>query len=68
MRPEVSGMAEEQEQEIAAAHAAAAARQVLADRIGELTRRVGNEGDALMVLRLAEAYADLAAEPPRARV
>ena len=50
-----------------AAEAAATARRALAMRIAELAPRVDDDVDAKVVARLAEAYANLAAEPPRIR-
>jgi hypothetical protein len=50
-----------------AAHAAAVARQVIATRIAELARDVTDEASATVVAHLAEAYGNLASEPPRVR-
>jgi len=50
-----------------AALVAARARQAIAKRIATLVPKVEKEGEAQVVLHLAEAYAHLAAEPPRAR-
>jgi hypothetical protein len=50
-----------------AALVAARARQAIAKRIAALVPKVEKEGEAQVILHLAEAYAHLAAEPPRAR-
>lgn len=50
-----------------AAEAAARARQVIAKRVASLVPSVKDEAQAQVVLHLAEAYAHLAAEPPRSR-
>jgi hypothetical protein len=50
-----------------AARAAAAARRVIAARIAELTPQVSDEDAAEVIALLAEAYANLASEPPRVR-
>jgi hypothetical protein len=50
-----------------AAEAAAKARRVIAERIAKLAAGVKNDDDAKVVLHLAEAYANLASEPPRTR-
>ena len=50
-----------------AAAAAARAREVLAQRITKLVPGLENDELAQVVLRLAEAYAHLAVEPPRSR-
>jgi hypothetical protein len=60
-------MTEQVDGEAEAAILAAKARQAIAKRIAELVPTVEDEAMAEIVLRLAEAYADLAAEPPRAR-
>jgi hypothetical protein len=54
-------------QQSAAAHSAAKARQAIADRIGALLPNVKDEADASVILQLAQAYAALASEPPRVR-
>jgi hypothetical protein len=51
-----------------AAYAAAEARRVIATRIAELALGVSNADEAETVALLAEAYANLASEPPRVRV
>jgi len=50
-----------------AAQVAAAARQAIAKRIATLAPKVKEEVEAQVVRHLAEAYAYLAAEPPRVR-
>jgi len=50
-----------------AADAAAKARNLIAERIAKLAPGVKNDDDAKVVLHLAEAYANLASEPPRTR-
>ena len=50
-----------------AAGAAAEARRRLANKIAELTPFVSDEDGAEVVALLAEAYANLASEPPRLR-
>jgi hypothetical protein len=56
-----------QDSEMKAAAAAAKAREVLAQRITKLVPGLDNDELAQVVLRLAEAYAHLAVEPPRSR-
>ena len=56
-----------QDSEMKAAAAAARAREVLAQRITKLVPGLDNDELAQVVLRLAEAYAHLAVEPPRSR-
>jgi hypothetical protein len=46
---------------------AAKARQAIAERIRKLVPGIKKDADAHIVLHLAEAYANLAAEPPRVR-
>ncbi len=50
-----------------AAMTAAGAREAIAKKIATLAPKVKDDTEALVVLHLAEAYAQLAAEPPRAR-
>jgi hypothetical protein len=50
-----------------AAITAAVARTAIAEKIGSLAPDVEDDTQALVVLHLAEAYANLAVEPPRAR-
>ncbi len=56
-----------QDSEMKAAAAAAKAREVLAQRITKLVPGLDDDDLAQVVLRLAEAYAHLAVEPPRSR-
>jgi len=53
--------------QVKAAAAAAKAREVLALKIAKLVPDVKVDGQAQVVLHLAEAYAHLAVEPPRSR-
>jgi hypothetical protein len=50
-----------------AAIQAADARAAIAKKITTLAGKVKDDADAQMVLHLAQAYAALAAEPPRTR-
>jgi hypothetical protein len=50
-----------------AAVAAARAREVLAAKIAKLAADVKDDAEAKVILHLAEAYGQLAAEPPRER-
>jgi hypothetical protein len=50
-----------------AAKRAAEARGAIAKRIAALTPDVEDDATAQIVLHLAQAYSQLAAEPPRAR-
>jgi hypothetical protein len=50
-----------------AAEAAAVARRVIATKIAELTPEVADADAAKVIAHLAEAYANLASEPPRIR-
>ena len=50
-----------------AAAAAARAREVIALRIAKLVPGTENDELASVVVHLAEAYANLAVEPPRSR-
>jgi hypothetical protein len=50
-----------------AALAAAKSRHVIATKIAALAPQVEDDSSAQIVLKLAEAYSYLAAEPPRAR-
>jgi hypothetical protein len=63
---EVEAMAERNEQD-EAAQSAALARKAIAERIKKLVSGVKDDAGAQIVLHLAEAYANLAAEPPRVR-
>ena len=60
-------MTDEPDVQDEAADTAATARRALAMKIAELAPRVADDDDAKVVARLAEAYANLAAEPPRIR-
>ena len=55
------------EEQADAAATAASARQGIAKKIATLAPKVKDDAEAQVVLHLAEAYANLAAEPPRAR-
>jgi hypothetical protein len=50
-----------------AAITAALARNAIARKIESLAKKVEDDNQALVILHLAEAYANLATEPPRAR-
>jgi hypothetical protein len=58
---------DESDVQLEAAHAAALARRTIATRIAELAPDVADDDDAQVIALLAEAYANLAAEPPRVR-
>lgn len=60
-------MTERTDVQTRAAAAAAKARQVIAERIAKLVPEVNTDQRAQVVLHLAEAYAQLAVEPPRSR-
>jgi hypothetical protein len=60
-------MAENVEEQADAALSAAKARQAIAERVRELAPNAKTEAAAQTILYLAEAYAHLAAEPPRVR-
>ena len=60
-------MVEQTDAQVAAALSAAKARQALTDKIRKLVPGIKKDADAHIVLHLAEAYANLAAEPPRVR-
>ena len=53
--------------QVEAADAAAVARRVIATRIAALAADVADEDAAEVIALLAEAYANLASEPPRLR-
>jgi hypothetical protein len=57
----------ERDEQADAARSAAVARKAIADRIRKLASGVQDDAGAQIVLHLAEAYANLAAEPPRVR-
>ena len=61
-------MVEETDGQVDAASSSAKARQAIAERIRKLVPGVQKDADAQIILHLAEAYANLAAEPPRVRV
>ena len=60
-------MAEPGDVQAEAAELAAKARQAIAKRIAKLAPKAEQQTQAQVILHLAEAYAHLAAEPPRAR-
>ncbi|HET7868868.1 MAG TPA: hypothetical protein VFM85_00925 [Actinomycetota bacterium] len=60
-------MAEPGDVQAEAAELAAKARQAIATRITKLVPMTEQQSEAQVILHLAEAYAHLAAEPPRAR-
>ena len=60
-------MTDRAENQADAAIRAAAARAAIAKKIASLAGKVNDDNDAQMVLHLAQAYAALAAEPPRTR-
>lgn len=60
-------MSDRAKQETQAATRAAEAREAIAKKIAALAAKVADDADAQVVLHLAQAYAALAAEPPRTR-
>lgn len=60
-------MEQQPEAQAEAAMTAARARQAIARKIATLAPKVKDDAEAQVVLHLAEAYANLASEPPRAR-
>jgi hypothetical protein len=60
-------MAERGDAQAEAARLAAKARQAIAQRIAKLVPMVEQQSEAQVIMHLAEAYAHLAAEPPRVR-
>jgi hypothetical protein len=60
-------MAEQEDAQAEAAQLAAKARQAIAQRIAKLVPMVEQQSEAQVIMHLAEAYAHLAAEPPRVR-
>jgi hypothetical protein len=60
-------MAERGDAQAEAAQLAAKARQAIAQRIAKLVPKVEQQSEAQVIMHLAEAYAHLAAEPPRVR-
>jgi hypothetical protein len=64
---ETVAMSERKHAQAEAALQAAEAREAIARRIATLAPRVKDQAGAQVVLHLAQAYAALAAEPPRTR-
>lgn len=60
-------MSERKQAQAEAALRAAEAREAIAARIAQLAPKVKDDSGAQVVLHLAQAYAALAAEPPRTR-
>jgi len=60
-------MVERDSSQARSAQVAARAREAIAKKIAELVPGVEDAAAAQVISRLAEAYAYLAAEPPRAR-
>jgi len=60
-------MVEKTDAQVDAALSAAKARQAIAERIRKLVSGIQKDADAQIVPHLAEAYANLVAEPPRVR-
>jgi hypothetical protein len=60
-------MVESDSSQTRSAQVAAKARGAIAKKIADLVPGVEDAAAAQVILRLAEAYAHLAAEPPRAR-
>jgi hypothetical protein len=60
-------MVERDSSQTRSAQVAAEAREAIAKKIADLVPGVEDDPVAQVILRLAEAYAYLAAEPPRAR-
>ena len=60
-------MVEETDPQVDAALSAAKARQAIAEKIRKLVPGTKKDADAQVIVHLAEAYANLAAEPPRVR-
>ena len=63
----IRSMAGRADAQTEAARVAAGTRQAIAKKIATLVPKVEDDAEALVVLHLAEAYAHLASEPPRAR-
>jgi hypothetical protein len=55
------------DEQIEAAQSAAIARRAIAKKVAQLAGHVSSEEDAEVIALLAEAYANLASEPPRIR-
>jgi hypothetical protein len=60
-------MVERDSSQTRSAQVAAKAREAIAKKIAELVPGVEDDTAAKVISRLAEAYAHLAAEPPKAR-
>jgi hypothetical protein len=60
-------MAELEDAQSEASQVAARTRQAIAKKIATLVPKVEDDTEAHVVLHLAEAYANLAIEPPRIR-
>jgi hypothetical protein len=60
-------MVERDSSQTRSAQLAAKAREAIAKKIADLVPGVEDAATAQVILRLAEAYAYLAAEPPKAR-
>ena len=60
-------MVERDSSQTRSAQVAAKAREAIAKKIADLVPGVEDDAAAQVILRLAEAYAYLAVEPPRAR-
>lgn len=60
-------MVERDSSQARSARVAAKAREAIARKIADLVPGVEDDAAAQVILHLAEAYAHLAAEPPRAR-
>jgi len=63
----ITTMAELESAQSEAAQVAARTRQAIAKKIATIAPKVEDDTEAQVVLHLAEAYAHLAIEPPRAR-
>ncbi len=60
-------MVDKTDAQVDPALSAGKARQAVVERIRKLVPGIQKDADAQIVLHLAEAYANLAAEPPRVR-
>jgi hypothetical protein len=58
---------ESMDEQAEAAMSAARARGAIAEKIATLIPDIEGEAEAQLILLLSQAYANLAAEPPRAR-
>jgi ribosome-associated translation inhibitor RaiA len=63
----ITTMAELEDAQSEAAQVAARTRRAIAKKIAKLVPKVKDDTEAQVVLHLAEAYANLAIEPPRTR-